>query len=165
MQNVFWLIPGKLAGRTGPNVDPWNASDLKEGGIDAVLSVNSGILVNAEELEASGISYECIPFSWNAPPITGDLEICLEALPKAFAFVQRNIEAGKAVMIHCTSGKDRTGLLMSYFLMRTTGITVEEAIAEVRRVRPIALSAAGWDEFGREILRRGTEIQSRITRI
>jgi protein-tyrosine phosphatase len=157
MQNVFWLIPGKLAGRTGPNVDPWNAKNLKEGGIDAVLSVNGGNLVDVAALEASGIAYACIPFSWNAPPIPGDLEICLEALPKAFAFVQRNIEAGKAVMIHCTSGKDRTGLLMSYYLMRTQGLSVDEAILEVRRVRPIALSAAGWDEFGREILRRGKE--------
>lgn len=157
MQNVFWLIPGKLAGRTGPNVDPWDAKSLKEGGIDAVLSVNGGNLVDAIALEACGIAYACVPFSWNAPPIPGDLEICLEALPKAFAFVQRNIDAGKAVLIHCTSGKDRTGLLMSYYLMRTQGITVEEAIVEVRRVRPIALSAAGWDEFAREILRRAKE--------
>jgi hypothetical protein len=154
MQNVFWLIHGKLAGRTGPNVDPWDPAQLKENGIDAVLSVNSGILVDAMALEACGISYACIPFSWNAPPIPGDVEICLDALPKAFAFVQEHIEAGKAVMIHCTSGKDRTGLLMSYFLMRTRGLTVDEAILEVRRVRPIALSANGWDGFGREILRR-----------
>lgn len=154
MQNVFWLIPAKLAGRTGPNVDPWDARALKEGGIDAVLSVNHGMLVDASELEFCGISYACIPFSRNAPPIPGDLEICLDALPKALDFVQKNIEAGKAAMIHCTSGKDRTGLLMSYFLMRTQGMTVEEAIVEVRRVRPIALSAMGWDEFGREVLRR-----------
>jgi protein-tyrosine phosphatase len=70
-------------------------------------------------------------------------------------FVQENIEAGRSVMIHCSSGKDRTGLLMSYFLMRTRGLTVDEAILEVRRVRPIALSAIGWDEFGREVLSHG----------
>jgi len=156
MQHVFWLIPGKLAGRTGPNVDPWDARLLKEGGIDAVLSVNHGNLVDAGELEAGGIAYACIPFSRNAPPVPGDLEICLEALPQAFAFVDEHIAAGKAVMIHCTSGKDRTGLLMSYYLMRTQGMTVDEAILEVRRIRPIALSAAGWDEFAREIL--GTDL-------
>jgi protein-tyrosine phosphatase len=154
MQYIFWLIPGKLAGRTGPNVDPWDARLLKAGGIDAVLSVNSGILVDAAALEAAGITYACIPFSWSAPPLPGDLEICLEALPRAFDFVDENIESGRSVMIHCTSGKDRTGLLMSYYLMRTRGLTVEDAILEVRRVRPIALSATGWDEFGREILRR-----------
>ena len=56
MKNVFWLIPGKLAGRTGPNVDPWDARLLKEGGIGAVLSVNHGILVDAEELADYGIT-------------------------------------------------------------------------------------------------------------
>ena len=154
MESVFWLIPGKLAGRAGPNLDPWDVNDLKESGIDAVLSVNDGILVDVKELEAAGIAYACVPFSRNAPPVPGDLEICLNALPRAFEFVQEHIEAGKAVMVHCSAGKDRTGLLMSYFLMRTAGATVEEAITEVRRVRPIALSALGWDEFGREILRR-----------
>ena len=63
MENVFWLIPGKLAGRTGPNIDPWDARVLKESGIDAVLSVNHGILVDKGELEGAGISYACIPFS------------------------------------------------------------------------------------------------------
>jgi hypothetical protein len=154
MKNVFWLIPGKLAGRTGPNVDPWDPAELKQNGIDAVLSVNSGALVDAGALESCGISYACIPFSWNAPPVTGDIQICLQALPKAFDFVKTHIQSGKAVMIHCTSGKDRTGLLMSYYLMRTQGMTVDEAIVAVRRVRPIALSALGWEAFGREILGR-----------
>jgi protein-tyrosine phosphatase len=153
MQNVFWLIPGKLAGRTGPNVDPWDVMQLKAGGIDAVLSVNHGMLVDPGALQAAGISYACIPFSRNAPPAPGDFEICVEALPRAFAFVQKHVDAGKAVLIHCTSGKDRTGLLMSYYLMRTQGMTVEQALSEVRRVRPIALSALGWNEFGLEILR------------
>jgi protein-tyrosine phosphatase len=155
MKNVFWLIPGKLAGRTGPNVDPWDPLELKQNGIEAVLSVNSGVLVDAGALEACGITYACMPFSWNAPPILGDIEICLQALPRAFAFVHEHIKAGKAVMVHCTSGKDRTGLLMSYYLMRTQGMTVDEAIVEVRRVRPIALSALGWEAFGREVLSRG----------
>ena len=154
LKNVFWLIPGKLAGRTGPNVDPWEPTDLKQGGIDAVLSVNGGVLVDADALKACDITYACIPLSSNAPPIPGDLEICLDALPRAFAFVQENIEAGKAVMVHCRSGKDRTALLMSYYLMRRLSITADEAIAEVRRVRPIALSALGWDAFARELLGR-----------
>ena len=83
------------------------------------------------------------------------MEICLNALPNAYAFVHRELEARRTVMVHCTSGKDRTGLLLAYFLMRTTGINADEAIRQVRMVRPIALSAEGWEEFGLEILRRG----------
>lgn len=154
MKHIFWLIPGKLAGRAGPDLVPWDVAHLREGGIDVVLSVNDGCFVEPEEFEKHGIDYACIPFSANAPPIPGDLEICLDALPKAHAFVQEAIDSGKTVMIHCTSGKDRTGLVMSYFLMQTRGLTIDEAIREVRSVRPIALSAADWEAFGREILRR-----------
>ena len=158
MKNVFWLIPGKLAGRTGPNVDPWDPAELKRHGIGAVLSVNSGNLVDGAALEACGITYGCIPFSWNAPPLTGDIEICLEALPKAFAFVQQNIAAGKTVMVHCTSGKDRTGLLMSYYLMRTKRLSIDQAIAEVRRVRPIAGADRG-DRFCQRSIVRAVQAQ------
>ena len=153
MRHVFWLIPGKVAGRAGPDQSPWDVSHLKANGIDAVLTVNDGFLVKPEEFAKHGIDYAHIPFSANAPPIPGDIEICLSALPKAFTFVQTAVKSGKTVMIHCTSGKDRTGLVMCHFLMQTQGLTVDEAIREVRSVRPIALSAAGWEGFGREILR------------
>lgn len=154
MQHVFWLIPGKLAGRPGPNQEPWSVDDLQRGGIGAVLSVNNGILVNPDDFHSRGMTYARIPFSDKAPPTPGDLEICLNALPKAYEFVSAEIHAGKAVMVHCTSGKDRTGLLLAYYLMRTAGLNIEQAIHQVRLVRPIALSAEGWDEFAREILRR-----------
>ena len=154
MLHVFWLIPEKLAGRPGPNQEPWNADDLKRGGIGAVLSVNAGILVNPDDFYSRGMAYAKVPFSDKAPPMPGDLEICLNALPRAYAFVSEEIRAGKGVMVHCTSGKDRTGLLLAYYLMRTTGADVDAAIQQVRTVRPIALSAEGWDEFAREILRR-----------
>jgi protein-tyrosine phosphatase len=154
MRHVFWLIPDKLCGRPGPDLVPWDPQELKQGGIGAVLSVNAGLSVDPQHVLAAGLEYAMIPFPANAPPMPGDLEICLERLPQAFAFIERVTAAGKSVMIHCTSGKDRTGLLMSYFLMRTRGLGIDEAIREVRRVRPIALSAAGWDGFGRAILAR-----------
>jgi protein-tyrosine phosphatase len=154
MKHIFWLIPGKLAGRAGPDLVPWDVGHLKAAGIDAVLSVNDGCFVDPAEFEAHGIAYACIPFSANAPPLPGDLEICLAALPQAHAFVQEAVNSGQTVMIHCTSGKDRTGLVMSYFLMCTRGLSIDEAIREVRSVRPIALSAAGWEAFARDILQR-----------
>jgi len=154
MQHIFWLIPGKLAGRAGPNESPWDAGDLKRAGIRAVISVNDAMLVEPKAFEAHEIDYACVPFSRSAPPIPGDLEICLEALPRAFEFVRGAIDSGKAALIHCTSGKDRTGLLMAYFLMQTEGVSVDEAIRRVREVRPIALSAMGWDAFGRRVLRQ-----------
>src|SRR5262245_10438642 len=86
MRNVFWLRPGVIGGRTGPNYDSWDPKGLAAGGIGAVLSVNDGELVRPDELAAAGIEYCRVPFSDAAPPRPGDLEICVSALPRALSF-------------------------------------------------------------------------------
>ena len=152
MENVFWLRPNIICGRTGPNTHAWNPRELAEGGIGAVLSVNFGAEVVPEDLSAAGIAYQCIPLSDNAPPQPGDFEICIAALPKGLAFATENIQAGKATLVHCRAGKDRTGMFLSYYLCRTEGLGVREAIEEVKRVRPIALTAEGYEPFAVQVL-------------
>ena len=155
MKHVFWLLPGVLAGRSGPNQIPWDAQDLRAGGIGAVLSVNDGAACHGEDFAALGMSYRCIPLSDNAPPRDGDIEYCLDALPQAYDYVRGELDRQRAVLIHCRSGKDRTGLFMCYFLMRESGMSVDDAIAAVRRVRPIALSAEGWEDLAVAVLEMG----------
>jgi protein-tyrosine phosphatase len=152
MRNVFWLRPGVIGGRSGPNLDCWDPGELAAGGIGAVLSVNDGELVRPGELAAAGIDYCCVPLSDAAPPQPGDLEICLSALPRALAFAARSIDDRRGVLVHCRSGKDRTGLFLSYYLCMTEGMRATEAIQEVKRVRPVALSAGGWESFSYEVL-------------
>jgi protein-tyrosine phosphatase len=152
MRNVFWLRPGVIGGRTGPNYDMWDPRDLAAGGIGAVLSVNDGDLVRPDELAAVGIKYCRVPLSDAAPPQPGDLEICISALPRALSFVVDSIARHRGVLVHCRSGKDRTGLFLSYFLCVIEGLTPSEAIRELRRVRPVALSAEGWESFAYQVL-------------
>ncbi len=59
---------------------------------------------------------------------------------------------GRPVLVHCTSGKDRTGLFLSYYVCTTEGLSPSDAIREVRRVRPIALTADGWEQFAQRVL-------------
>jgi protein-tyrosine phosphatase len=158
MKHVFWLLPGVLAGRPGPNQVPWDAQDLRAGGIGAILSVNDGAACHAEDFTALGMNYRCIPLSDNAPPRDGDLEHCLDALPEAYDYVRSELDRQRAVLIHCRSGKDRTGLFMCYFLVRESGMSVDDAIAEVRRVRPIALSAEGWEDLAVAVLKVGRRL-------
>ena len=152
MRHLFWLIPDVLAGRPGPNRESWNLAELKRSGIGAVLSVNDGLLCYPEDFANVEILYRCVPLSANAPPQPGDLEHCRRVLPKAFDFVEEAKRMGKATLVHCTSGKDRTGLFMAYYLMRSRRMPADEAMAAVRRIRPIALSALGWAEFAQEVL-------------
>lgn len=154
MQDLFWLIEGKLAGRAGPDRLPWKLEALRGAGVGAVLSVNDGLLCHPADFRALGIAYACVPLSPNAPPQPGDDEACLRALPLAHAFVREQALEGRATMVHCSSGKDRTGLFLAYYLVREEALAPEAAVERVRRVRPIALSAVGWEEFALDVLGR-----------
>jgi protein-tyrosine phosphatase len=152
MQHIFWLIDGELCGRPGPNHQPWNAQELKVAGVGAVLSVNNAESVYPDEFDSAGIVYRCIPLASNAPPRPGDLELCLERLEMCYAYARSEIEAGRVLMVHCRHGKDRTGMFMAHYLKMQRKLSTLEAIAEVKAVRPIALTAEGWDQFAIEVL-------------
>jgi protein-tyrosine phosphatase len=152
MRNVFWLRRGAIGGRSGPNRDSWDPRELAAGGVGAILSVNDGELVHPDDLAGVGIEYFCAPLSDAAPPQDGDLETCVDALPRALSFAVRSIAQRRPVLVHCTSGKDRTGLFLTYYLCTTEGLSPSDAIREVRRVRPIALTADGWELFAQRVL-------------
>jgi hypothetical protein len=65
-------------------------------------------------------------------------------------------EYGTSWRMSSGSLPDRTGLLLAYYLVREAGLSVAEAMEELRRVRPCALTALGWYQFAIDILRRST---------
>jgi len=152
MKHIFWLIEDQLCGRSGPNHEPWDAPELKIAGVGAVLSVNHAESVYAEDFSTVDMPYRCIPLAANAPPREGDLELCMTRLPMAYEFALNEIESGKSVLVHCRHGKDRTGLFMAYFLRQQLGLSTADAIERVKAVRPIALTAEGWEDFAIEVL-------------
>ena len=152
MKHLFWLRPNLIAGRPGPNLNPWDPRELAAGGIGAVLSVNDASSVYIDDLHRAGLDYAVFPLSDNAPPRPEDFAHCLEMLPRAYDYIVGVIEQGRVPLIHCTAGKDRTGLVMCHYLCRREGFEPREAVNEVRRVRPIALSASGYEEFAIDVL-------------
>ena len=151
MNHTFWLEPNRIAGRSGPNKDPWNLTEIAEAGIKGILSVNNGEAVHETLIRQLGIDYAHIPLADNAPPREGDADKCLAALPKITSFIDQTLQRGP-VLIHCRSGKDRTGLAMAAYLVRNKGLTAEEAMQRVLDVRPIAFSAEGWMAFSEAVL-------------
>ena len=152
MKHVFWLRPGLIAGRAGPVYHPWEADALAAGGIGAVLTVNHAQSVYPDELARADITHAWMPMEDNAPPQPGDFEHCLATLPRALSFIRDMHALNRAVLVHCTAGKDRTGLTLSHYLCQVEGYRAEAAVAEVRRVRPEALSACGYEPFAIEVL-------------
>ncbi len=152
MDQIFWLVPKLLAGRCGPDEQPWCLENLRQSGFGAVLSVNDGELCRSDDFAQQGLTYACILLSRNAPPCDGDLEYCLGVLPEALAFANENIRQHIAVLVHCSAGKDRTGLFMAYYLMQCEHCSIQQAMERVRAVRPVAFTADGWHEFACQVL-------------
>jgi protein-tyrosine phosphatase len=152
MDHIFWLEPGRVAGRPGPDTHPWDPTAFNNAGFTGIVSVNDGLSCDPNQIRNAGLDYLCQPLTSNAPPVKGDLERCLQALPLAYRFVDSQLATGGKVLIHCTSGKDRTGMLMAYTLMQRQGLDPGEAMAAVWRVREIAFSAEGWEQFTYDVL-------------
>lgn len=153
MDHSFWIHDNLVGGRPGPNLIAWNLSDLKDGGVRAILSVNDGELVHIEDLDVLGIDYLCAPLSEDAPPREGDIEICLESLPAGFDFVTKNREMGRRTLVHCRHGRDRTGMFLAYYIYKQFGVSPEDAVKQLKEIRSDALAADGWDDFTLEVLR------------
>jgi len=151
MEHVFWLRKGKIAGRTGPNTNMWDLQEIESSGIRSILSVNNGEAVHESMLSNLGIAYSNIPMSSSAPARESDKEFCLKNLPRAMEFIRENLKNGP-VLIHCRSGKDRTGMVMAAYLIEFEEYNAEKAMEEVIAIRPIAFSAEGWLEFSLQVL-------------
>src|SRR3712207_7415967 len=50
------------------------------------------------------------------------------SLPVAYNFVERQLAEGRVTVVHCSSGKDRTGLFLGYYLIRNAGLSPTAAI-------------------------------------
>jgi protein-tyrosine phosphatase len=153
MENVFWIIPDRLAGRSGPTYQPWRLAELREAGIDVVLNLSEFEPSPAEFLAAQlEVAWVPLPDSYPADEETE--AACLQHLPTAHAFLQSHLEANRRVLVHCAWGRDRTGLLLAYHLVCVERLSPEAAIARVREVRPKALTALGWEEMAVRVIAR-----------
>ncbi|MBV7314974.1 dual specificity protein phosphatase family protein [Shewanella sp. NIFS-20-20] len=151
MQHMFWLVEGQIAGRSGPNLNPWNISELKTAGIGAIISVNNGDACDQALIAAAGIRYQCIGLPDSIPPTPQDLESAVAQLPAIMAFISQAQADGLPVLIHCRSGRDRTCLVMAQYLIQQ-GAAPVHAISQVRAVRDIAFSSEGWDQFTFDVI-------------
>jgi protein-tyrosine phosphatase len=122
---------------------------LRAGGFDVVLNLTEFEPARAE-FAAAGLEADWISFPSTYPPDAAAEEAYLAALPRAYALLQNHLRADRKVLVHCSWGRDRTGILLAYYLARTEGLHASEAIARVREFRPKAM--AGWEPMAERIL-------------
>ncbi len=147
MRHVFWLVDGLLAGRPGPVEAPWDARELRAGGVRVIVSLNSE--ADPAEIVAAGLRHHSRPLPPILPVTDGLQKMILAGLEEVLTTTHAEVSAGHPTLIHCHAGKDRTGLVLTTYLVRYQGLDIDEAIREVRAVRPIAMTAPGYEATSR----------------
>ncbi|HSD49308.1 MAG TPA: dual specificity protein phosphatase [Actinomycetota bacterium] len=117
---VFEVIPGLLI---GTRLDP--ASDYDTLGVD--------VIVDLEEWDWAWVPPVPTNRMYVSFPIEDDDEVDPKVREVA-SFIASLIRSGRAVLVHCTEGLNRSGVVVARALM-TMGQTAEDAIRLVRERR------------------------------
>jgi atypical dual specificity phosphatase len=87
-----------------------------------------------------------VPVEDMHPPSQAQLDVCLSAIAKANA-------KGMGAVVHCGAGLGRTGVVLACYLV-SKGMTVQHAMARVRRLRPGSIETQEQEEAILEFARR-----------
>jgi len=144
VKHVYWVIPGLLAGRPGPDEFPWDLDELHQAGLRAILSLHSGG-VDVDDIRRCGFVHELLPLPDSVPPSPGDLLVYQRRLPQAFSFIRYQLVDRIPTLVHCHAGRDRTGVVLACYLSTYMGMEPSEAVESLRAIKPTILSAEGYE--------------------
>ncbi|MBD2092386.1 dual specificity protein phosphatase family protein [Microcoleus sp. FACHB-1515] len=148
-ENLWWVIPGKLAGVRKPTVE--ELADLQAAGVGAIVSVMD------DPTDLDLYEQAKLPFRWL--PTKGGTAPTREQIQELQAFVEQQHQLGSAVAVHCTSGNRRTGTMLAAYLI-CTGASYEEAMqiiqtansnAELRTAQTTFLQQLAGESFGERV--------------
>ena len=126
-ENLWWVIPKKLAGVRKPS--PEELVDLLTVGVGAIVSVMDDPS-NLDIYEKAKLPHLWLPTKGGTAPSRAQIQALT-------AFVDEQNQLGTAVAIHCTSGRRRTGTMLAAYLIGA-GASADEAIAAIAAANPEA---------------------------
>ena len=122
-----WVQNGRVAG-SGYPASRSQVEWVARAGINSILTLTIDPLP-AEFTRNLDIVTGHVPMQDHQPP-------SIDALEKAVEFIEEQLVAGKAVLVHCLAGEGRTGCVLAAYLIKTKGLDADQAMAEVRKAKP-----------------------------
>lgn len=139
-----WVVKGELAAMGRPH-GRRDFERLKDAGIGQIITLTRDGL-REPLVREFGFDYLHLPVEDFRPPTLEQVE----AFVNAVAAARRR---GVATVVHCLSGKGRTGTMLACYLV-AQGRSAEEAIGEVRALRPGSIETPEQEDMVRQYARR-----------
>jgi len=111
----------------GPQYGRFGKRSLERAGVTASISLRAEFDDAARGLSMPEYSY--LPTVDNTAPTIEDLE-------KGVAFMRNVVENEGIIYVHCGSGVGRAPTMVAAYLIAEEGKSVEEAVTQLRAVRP-----------------------------
>ena len=142
-ENLWWVIPDKLAGVRKPMAEELTA--LQTAGVGAIVSVMDDPS-NLDLYEQASIPYLWLPTKGGTAPSR-------EQIQELQNFVESQNRLGHAVAVHCTSGRRRTGTMLASYLIHA-GSSYDSAIQTIQKANPDVELRDAQTTFLRELAGR-----------
>lgn len=150
--DLYWLIPGVLAGTSMPWLHPrrHDALGAARGDFadDLPLFWNAGVRAIVCLMNMPGVvkHYESAGFAALLAPIPDGGVPSPELFDTVMDFIEDQRAKGHPVAVHCAAGLGRTGTILAGYLIRH-GDDVITALQKVRTVRPGAVETRQQEIF------------------
>lgn len=130
--HFVWIEGRRLAG-SGYPASRGQVEWLMRQGISSIITLTEEPLPRSRT-ELPGLSYAHIPMIDHEPP-------SVESLDAASSRIRGELLAGRNVLVHCQAGRGRTMCAIGAYLMRYEGLSGQEAIDRLRRLRKGAVES------------------------